>query len=62
MIVPLLVLMAMKPRARNPRGVHIDELFVAPPEQVKNWHSNRTALDLEPVFRGIDHVLRWVEP
>ena len=26
-LVPLLVLQALKPRARNPRGVHIDELF-----------------------------------
>ena len=31
-IVPLLVLMAMKPRARNPKGVRIDELFLEPPQ------------------------------
>ena len=31
-IVPLLVLMAKKPRARNPKGVRIDELFLEPPE------------------------------
>ena len=36
-IVPLLVLMAKKPRARNPRGVAIAELFVAPPESVRDW-------------------------
>ncbi len=35
-IVPLLVLMALKPRARNPRGVGIAELFATPPEQVRD--------------------------
>src|SRR5215510_6506165 len=30
-IVPLLVLQAIKPRARNPKGVTIEELFVDPP-------------------------------
>src|SRR6202050_470496 len=30
-IVPLLVLMAKKPQARNPKNVRIDELFLEPP-------------------------------
>src|SRR5205807_1785496 len=30
-LVPLLVLMALKPRAKNLRGVTIDELFTQPP-------------------------------
>src|ERR1044072_4253782 len=30
-IVPLLVLQALKPKAKNPKGVRIDELFVDPP-------------------------------
>src|SRR5580658_9872932 len=30
-LVPLLVLMALKPKAKNPRGVTIDELFTQPP-------------------------------
>src|SRR6266567_195961 len=33
-IVPLLVLQALKPRAQNPRGVRIDELFLEPPGSV----------------------------
>lgn len=61
-IVPLLVLMAKKPQARNPRRVHVDELFTTPPSQVGNWHSNNTRSILNPVFRGIDAVLRAVEP
>jgi squalene-hopene/tetraprenyl-beta-curcumene cyclase len=62
-IVPLLVLSALKPRARNPKGVAIDELFLAPPEQTglapraahqsKFWYT---------VFHGLDTVLRVLEP
>src|SRR6516165_9104371 len=36
-LVPLLVLMALKPKARNPRGIGIAELFTRPPEQVRHW-------------------------
>src|SRR6202165_1156628 len=34
-IVPLLVLQALKPKARNPRRVRIDELFLEPPASVR---------------------------
>ncbi len=51
-IVPLLVLMAKKPKARNPRNIRVDELFITPPEQVKNWHSNNTRSIWNPVFPG----------
>lgn len=61
-IVPLLVLMTKKPQARNPRRVHVNELFVTPPDQVKNWHSNNTQSIWNPVFRFIDAVLRLFEP
>jgi squalene-hopene/tetraprenyl-beta-curcumene cyclase len=33
-IVPLLVLQALKPKARNPKGVSIDELFLQPPQTI----------------------------
>lgn len=61
-IVPLLVLMALKPRAANPHNVTIDELFVTPPQKVRDWHSNKSKSVMVPVFRGIDAVLRMVEP
>lgn len=61
-ITPLLVLMALKPMAANPKGITIDELFVTPPEQVKNWHSNPSGSFLVPVFRVIDALLRVAEP
>ena len=37
-IVPLLVLQALKPQARNPRGVDIDELFHEAPKTVGAPH------------------------
>jgi squalene-hopene/tetraprenyl-beta-curcumene cyclase len=62
-IVPLLVLNAKRPVARNPRGVRIDELFrSAPvtvglnsraPHQSKGWFS---------FFRVVDGVLRAADP
>jgi squalene-hopene/tetraprenyl-beta-curcumene cyclase len=62
-IVPLLVLQALKPRARNPRGVRIDELFPAPPGDLgppsKAPHQKWTWFAF---FRAIDAVLRAVEP
>jgi squalene-hopene/tetraprenyl-beta-curcumene cyclase len=62
-IVPLLVLQAQKARARNPRGVRIDELFTAPPETVgppsKAAHQSWSWFLL---FRAIDAVLRALEP
>ena len=61
-IVPLLVLMTKKPRARNPRNIAVDELFVVPPEQVKDWPGNNTSSIWNPVFRHVDNILRYLEP
>ena len=40
-IVPLLVLTALKPRARNPRGVGIDELFCDAAADRRRWREGR---------------------
>ncbi|MCA8352410.1 squalene--hopene cyclase [Burkholderia cepacia] len=58
-IVPLLVLNAKRPLAKNPRGVRIDELFIDPPvnagllprqgHQSPGWFA---------FFRVVDHALR----
>jgi squalene-hopene/tetraprenyl-beta-curcumene cyclase len=61
-IVPLLVLMAKKPRAVNPRQVRVDELFVTHPDAVKNWNSNHNKSIMVPLFGGLDAVLRALEP
>jgi squalene-hopene/tetraprenyl-beta-curcumene cyclase len=62
-IVPLLVLQVIEPRARNPKGVHIDELFLKPPrtlgpipkapQQKASWFW---------FFHGVDKVLRTTQP
>jgi squalene-hopene/tetraprenyl-beta-curcumene cyclase len=62
-IVPLLVLMAKKPRARNAKGVAINELFLDPPQslgpapkapqQKASWFW---------FFRVVDDVLRAADP
>jgi squalene-hopene/tetraprenyl-beta-curcumene cyclase len=60
-IVPLLVLMSLKPRARNPLGIHIPELFAIAPEQVTNWYLDEVRSNWAYLFRGIDRVLQKVE-
>src|SRR3546814_13241990 len=41
-LVPILVLMALKPRAKNPRGLGIEELFLTPPDEVQKYLRNRS--------------------
>jgi squalene-hopene/tetraprenyl-beta-curcumene cyclase len=60
-IVPLLVLQALKPRARNPRNIHVPELFLpqgspAPkraPHQSRGWAA---------FFGALDWLLKRVDP
>ncbi len=61
-IVPLLVLMALKPRARNPRGITIGELFRTPPATIRNWYNPDRRGFWAAFFRQIDRGLRLVEP
>ena len=61
-IAPLLVLAAKRPKARNPRGVRIQELFANPPETVKSWFHNPTGAAMGEFFLGLDKVLKFVEP
>ncbi len=62
-LVPLLVLQAIKPRARNPRDVHINELFPGRRPRAPRWarapHQSRARF---AIFTAIDAVLRAVEP
>jgi len=62
-LVPLTVLNALKPRARNPKGVRIDELFVTPPDDVRHWPKGpHQTWPWSGRFGAIDHVLRALEP
>jgi squalene-hopene/tetraprenyl-beta-curcumene cyclase len=61
-IVPLLVLMALRPVARNPRDVAIPELFRTPPAQVRDWISPPSGSAWGRFFRGLDSTLRVLQP
>jgi squalene-hopene/tetraprenyl-beta-curcumene cyclase len=62
-LVPLTVLNALKPRARNPKGVRIDELFVTPPDDVRTWpRGPHQKWPWAQLFGSIDGVLRSAEP
>src|SRR3954470_23715170 len=62
-MVPLMVLAALKARARNPKGVGVDELFTQDPRSIgmtaKAPHQSRLWFTL---FRSLDIVLRTIEP
>ncbi len=61
-IAPLLVLMALKPRAANPRGVGVEELYL-PAKRVR-WVSNNEdpKLAWTLAFNVLDAALKGVEP
>ncbi len=62
-IVPLLVLQALKPKARNPRGIGIDELFLQSPQSL--GPPRKAAHQKWPwflFFRAVDTLLRAGEP
>lgn len=61
-IAPLVVLMALQPRARNPRGAAIDELFITPPDRVQDWIQAPDGSLWGRFFVGLDRLLRVIEP
>ena len=61
-IVPLLVLMARQPRARNPRNVHVPELFRTPADQVTDWIRGPYRSTWGRIFKSMDVVLRKIQP
>jgi squalene-hopene/tetraprenyl-beta-curcumene cyclase len=62
-LVPLMVLNALRPIAKNPRQVTIPELFTLPPEKIGRWPKGpHQRFPWSQIFGGIDRVLRVVEP
>ena len=61
-IVPLLVLMALRPRARNPRGVGVQELFRTPPDEVRDWIRGPYRSHWGRMFKALDVAVRLCEP
>ena len=62
-VTPLLVLRTLKTRARNPRGVRIDELFIGDPKALRGLP--RGAHQKQPwtfIFGSVDRLLALVEP
>jgi squalene-hopene/tetraprenyl-beta-curcumene cyclase len=62
-MVPLMVLAALKPRARNPRGIGIRELFLQDPKTIgtpaRAPHQSPAWFSL---FSTLDKILRVIEP
>jgi squalene-hopene/tetraprenyl-beta-curcumene cyclase len=62
-IVPLMVLAAIKPRAKNPRGIGIDELFLQDPRSIgMTAKAPHQSWGWFMLFRALDNVLRVIEP
>lgn len=61
-IAPLLILAALKPKAINPTGMTIRELFLSDPEIIADWQQNPTGRWTGAAFLQLDRLLRVVEP
>jgi len=62
-IVPLMVLAALKPRAQNPSGVGVDELFLQDPRSIgRTARAPHQGRAMFAFFTGIDMLLRAAEP
>jgi squalene-hopene/tetraprenyl-beta-curcumene cyclase len=61
-MVPLFVVSALKPKARNPRRVDIRELFVVPPEEHPRYQTNPTGSLIGEGLLLFDSVARLVDP
>ncbi|MGC9269416.1 squalene--hopene cyclase [Acidiphilium sp.] len=60
-IAPLLVLMTERPVARNPHNVRIDELFVIPADQVRDYIRGPYRSLWGHAFKALDSMLRPLE-
>jgi squalene-hopene/tetraprenyl-beta-curcumene cyclase len=63
-LVPLMVLNGLKPRAQNQKGIGIAELFVVPADEVQHWPQGgmHQSTAWRKIFAALDSVLRVIEP
>lgn len=61
-MVPLLILAVLKPKAKNPRGIGIDELFIRPANDEDDYMVNPTGNWVGALCLGIDRIAKLVEP
>jgi squalene-hopene/tetraprenyl-beta-curcumene cyclase len=59
-MIPLSILCTLKPKAKNPNQVQIQELFTTPPEKEKQYFPFRSSLNY--LFLQLDRLGRLVEP
>ncbi len=59
-MVPLIILCTLKPRAKNPRNISIRELFTMAPEEERDYFPVRSCLNY--LFLGFDKLGRTLEP
>jgi squalene-hopene/tetraprenyl-beta-curcumene cyclase len=59
-MVPLFILCSLKPKARNPQGVDIRELFTVEPEHERHYFPSRSRLN--DLFLLLDRIGRGIEP
>lgn len=60
-IAPLLILMALKPKARNPKNISIGELFITPPKEETNYITRPSGDAAGQIFVILDKIIRRVE-
>ena len=65
-MVPLSILYSLRAQAKNPRNIHVRELFAIPPEKKKNYFPVRSRLNwaflaLERTSRHLERLIpKWV--
>jgi squalene-hopene/tetraprenyl-beta-curcumene cyclase len=60
-LLPMMVLMAVRPRAINPTGLGIGELFREAPERVRQYQINPTGARIGDAFLVLDKVLHTID-
>jgi squalene-hopene/tetraprenyl-beta-curcumene cyclase len=62
-MVPLFVLCTVKPVARNPRDIHVRELFTTPPEEERHYFQlPGRGRALARIFFAVDRLARCIDP
>jgi squalene-hopene/tetraprenyl-beta-curcumene cyclase len=59
-MVPLFILCSLKPQAKNPRQIHIPELFIIPADQERHYFKTNNILSR--LFLGLDKIGSKIEP
>ncbi|MEW5709303.1 MAG: squalene--hopene cyclase [Pseudomonadota bacterium] len=59
-MVPLAILYSLRARARNPKGIHVRELFTVDPEKERDYFPVRSRLN--GLFLRLERTVRLLEP